>query len=68
MLFYKNEINGKIAGLTTSPYPLNIENFFEVTEEEYLAIGGILPQEPKPIEPSQTNADTLSVLIDALIK
>lgn len=40
MLYYKNVINGELAGLTESPYELNIENFFEVTKEEYIQLGG----------------------------
>lgn len=64
MYFYKNEINGEICGLTTAPYEINADNFYEVTEEEYLQLGGIIPQQ----KGSNSTPDIAEEILNAFIE
>lgn len=72
MLFYKNVINDEVVGLTTSPYTLNVENFFEVTKEEYIELGGYIEPEVEVDTTGTTDQETSTsslskALIDALV-
>lgn len=71
MLFYKNVMNEQLAGLTTSPYALNVENFYEITKEEYIELGGYIEPDVEPVtdaENQEVNMSSLSqALIDALV-
>lgn len=70
MLFYKNVINGHLAGFTASPYVLNVKNFYEISKEEYLELGGYIEPEFDESSNSKQEEDTSSIsqaLIDALL-
>lgn len=41
MFYYKNVIDDEICGLTTTNYKLDVEHFYEISEEEYIMLGGI---------------------------
>ena len=67
-MFYKNVINGEVVGLTESPYALNVENFYEITKEEYIALGGYIADHSESLQTFEMKEETPSGLTNALIE
>lgn len=67
MPYYKNVINSEVVGLTESPYTLNVENFFEIDEEEYVNLGGSIRTPNNQNRDSDSHKDSESSLVSALI-
>ena len=68
MLYYKNVLNGELAGLTESPVELNCENFFLIDEEEYVQLGGVItPKIVLGAEEETSDGSLSDQLINALV-
>lgn len=69
MFYYKNEIEGKICGLTMSPYSLDhVENFFQITEDEYKEYGGVISDnKSEDLQRPISDEAALNSLIDAFL-
>lgn len=66
MYYYKNMINDELCGLTTAPYEVTAEGFFEITEEEYLNLGGRMPGESSSDE--KNDVEVVKEILDAFIE